>query len=82
MLKRPNATQASTVNLQFRATEEEAERIRELAAHENLLVGKTRESFSDLVRRLLIAERRRILMAERKILKDDGGRGRWKRLAP
>jgi hypothetical protein len=82
MLKRPNATQASTVNLQFRATEDEAARAKELASHENLLVGKSRENFSDLVRRLLTAERRRIVVAERKLLKEDGGKARWKRLSP
>jgi hypothetical protein len=60
MSRRPGTKSPSTVNLQFRATAEEADGARALAEYENEEAGKAAESFSDMVRRLINAERKRL----------------------
>lgn len=59
MTRRRNTTGPSTVNWQIRVTRDEDDRAKALADYENSAMGKVAESFSDMVRRLINAERRR-----------------------
>jgi hypothetical protein len=63
MSRRPDTSSPSTIPWQIRVTREEDDRAKALAEYRNDAVGKPAESFSDMVRRLINAERQRIVDA-------------------
>lgn len=63
MSRRPETRVPSTIPWQIRVTKDEDERAKALAEYRNDAVGKPAETFSDMVRRLINAERQRIVDA-------------------